>query len=67
MLNTTADDRPSADDLLDDPWFHIPLPVAPKTHEEIIADQKRQFKAKILGKIPVEKEKNTICLNSSQE
>lgn len=72
MLNTTADDRPSAEDILFDPWFDSNLGYRPsnalamKSHAENIADQKRQFKEKILGKIPVEKtSNNTICINAS--
>ena len=72
MLNTTADDRPSAEDILFDPWFDSNLgnrpsnALAMKSHAENIADQKRQFKEKILGKIPVEKtSNNTICINAS--
>jgi len=70
MLNTTADDRPSAEELLMDPWF-ITDPsqkasnaLAMKSHADAIAEQKRLFKERILGKAPVEKKgKGTICIN----
>ncbi|TNV74080.1 hypothetical protein FGO68_gene9822 [Halteria grandinella] len=70
MLNIVADERPSAEEVLKDPWFtgnQVTNTLAQKAHLESIQEQKRLFKEKILGKIPVEKNQNTICLNSGQD
>ncbi len=74
MLNTTADERPTAEELLLDSWFSTDAnqkssnALAMKSHAESIAEQKRLFKEKILGKAAVEKKsKNTICLNLPQQ
>lgn len=62
MLTVDADVRPSADDLLEDIWFTCE--TKKKNSESDIANAKKLFKAKILAKVPVEKNKNTIYLGA---
>ena len=57
-LDINDDTRPSAKDLLDDPWFSID-DIKQRAYDE----EKRQFKAKILAKVPIIKKTNhTICI-----
>ena len=57
-LDLNDDTRPSAQDLLDDSWFQIE-DIKQKAYEE----EKRQFKARILAKVPIVKKNNhTICI-----
>lgn len=57
-LDLNDDTRTSAQDLLDDPWFKIEN-IRQKAYDE----EKRQFKAKILAKVPIIKKSNhTICI-----
>jgi serine/threonine protein kinase len=57
-LDPNDDTRASAQDLLDDPWFKIE-DIRQKAYDE----EKRQFKARILAKVPIIKKSNhTICI-----
>ncbi len=70
MLNVVADNRPSAEEILDDPWFTQPKSNGRKEKgefsndhavaqaalaEQARAEERRAFKAKILGKVSIER------------
>ena len=57
-LDVNDDTRASAHDLLNDPWFKVE-DIRQKAYDE----EKRQFKARILDKVPIIKKSNhTICI-----
>ena len=57
-LDVNDDTRASAQDLLDDPWFKIE-----DIKERAYAEEKRQFKARILANVPIiKKSSHTICI-----
>jgi serine/threonine protein kinase len=67
MINTNADDRPTAEELLKNEWFTCEPSKGPDSQAQSITDQKKIFKAKILSKVPIEKSNNNICLLSSDK
>jgi serine/threonine protein kinase len=57
-LDINDDTRPTATDLLEDQWFKI-TDIKQRAYEE----EKRQFKARILAKVPlIQKTNQTICI-----
>lgn len=58
MFTVEADSRPSVDELLEDEWFKKDGEII--NHEQKIALEKKQFKAKIMAKLNLDKNKNTI-------
>lgn len=62
MLNVVADNRLTAEEVLSDDWFKTQY--RKKDKEEQVANEKKLFKAKILAKVSVEKNKSTICLGT---
>lgn len=57
-----ADVRPTADQILEHLWFRCE--TKKRNVESDIINAKKLFKAKILAKVPVEKNKNTLYLGT---